>query len=976
MIVMDTYRDNSSGPGSRAGLPARSRTGRTGRTVAHEVVTAVPAHGPLGVPAYEGADRGRPPATTPTGREALLEAAWERLGADGGLLVCGPAGIGKSVVLNALTARALDGGATVLRCSPAPADAPLPYLGVIDLFSRVPEDVVRTLAPGPRTALRTALMRGHGPVGPYGGLAVRVAVLESLRRLAERAPVLLVVDDLQWLDEPSAEVLAFVARRIEDADVRIAAAERVAEGGLPERTRCCPAGTFEVVVPPLSDDDVALLLLSAGITLPPSVLRAVLQAAAGNPLYALALGRGAPRDGLPAESGGFLPVPADLRALVLDGVRALPSDVQDALLVVGAAARPTLRLLRTAGTDGAAAALGEAERLGVVTCEASGAVRFAHPLLPAALYADASGPARRRAHGLLAVADEPVEAARHLALAQPQEDEATARKVMAAAHLARERGEAGTAAELAALAARRTPADRPAARDRRLLAAAGFACDAGRREESERTAQSVLDGSGSARGRVGARLVLLRNAGQALRDKAALIGDALREAAGNPALEAELYHWAALRGLLSGELEEAAGHALRSAKCAAGAGDTGTEVAALSTLARVRSLTGEPADAEAALERALALADHGPQSWGIQRMRAILALDSDRVAQARAQVLALLDATGEAAVEQTVASLVAFTRVQVRAGECREAVGTAARCTQVVADAGIESAPALYAAALAATFGGATATACRLAVDAVRASEADGDQLFLLRALAAHGQAALFAGDRPRAAEAVESLRRALEIGAAMGAVDPPLLCWHADLAEALVTLGETDAAAEVLHQARRRVTGHVPGSVLAALERADGLREAAAGRAKEGAVALRSSAERLRPLDLPVDLVRTLTALGAVERRARHRTAARAALTEALDLAERAGAAPLAARARDELARVDATVRGATGASLTPAEARIAALVRGGATNREVAAELFISVKTVEGTLSRLYRKFGVRSRTALAHAMAALPG
>ncbi len=439
-----------------------------------------------------------------------------------------------------------------------------------------------------------------------------------------------------------------------------------------------------------------------------------------------------------------------------------------------------------------------------------------------------------------------------------------------------------------------------------------------------------------------------------------------------------MYDWAALRGLLCGELEGAAEHALRAARCAAGVGDTGTEVAALSTLARVRSLAGEPAAAEAALERALARADHGPQSWGIQRMRAILTLDSDRVGQARAQVAALLEATGEAAdVEQDVASLVALTRVQVRAGECRQARETAARCTAVVAGAGLESAPALYAAALAETFGGAAEDACRLAVDAVAASEADGDQLFLLRALAAHGQAALFAGDRPGAALAVESLRRALEIGAAMGAADPPMLCWHADLAEALVTLGETDAAAEALEQARERVTGQAPGSVLAALERAEGMREAAVGRAKEGAVLLRSSAERLRPLELPVELVRTLTALGAVERRTRHRTAARAALAEALDLAERAGAAPLAARARDELARVDAAVRGTAGAAgLTPAEARIAELVRGGATNREVAAELFISVKTVEGTLSRLYRKFGVRSRTALAHVMTALPG
>ncbi len=127
---------------------------------------------------------------------------------------------------------------------------------------------------------------------------------------------------------------------------------------------------------------------------------------------------------------------------------------------------------------------------------------------------------------------------------------------------------------------------------------------------------------------------------------------------------------------------------------------------------------------------------------------------------------------------------------------------------------------------------------------------------------------------------------------------------------------------------------------------------------------------ERLRPLELPVDLVRTLTALGTVERRSRHRAAAREVLGEALRRAEEAGAVPLAEQARAELARVDAVpAAAAERGGLTPAEARVAELVRGGATNREVAAQLFISVKTVEGTLSRLYRRFGVRSRTELAH-------
>ncbi|WP_329139931.1 AAA family ATPase [Streptomyces sp. NBC_01476] len=925
----------------------------------------VVAGSPLGRP-------GRPPqGAAPAPAERALRHLRER----SGLLVYGPAGIGKSTLLGAVATAAADEGGAVLRCRPAPEDAQLPYLGLIDLFARVPDEVIAAVPPGPREALLSALRR-PGPAGPPDGLAVRLAVLDALRRLADTAPVLLVVDGMQWLDGPSADVLAFVARRIDDTRIRIAVAQRVAEGLRPEHPHWCPPDTAEFPVPPLPDADVAHLLLAAGIVLPPPVQRAVLRTAAGNPFYALELSRSAPPEGLPAESGGFLPVPAALRSLVLGGVTALPASTGYALLVACAAARPTLPLLRAAGVPDASAALAAAERAGVISTDAAQSVRFRHPLVRAALYGEATEAERRTVHERLAAAvAEPTQAARHMALAGPDEDAATAAALMAAAHAARKRGEPDAAAELAELAVHRTPVTHPADRDLRLLDAADFACDAGRWEESERSARTVLDRSDSARSRVRARLVLLSGVGQALRDHVELIEDGLRDAAGAPELEAPLYHWASVRGLLTGSLDEASRHARRSAQCAAQAGDTGLRIAALSTLARVQSLAGEAADADAALAQAVELAADGPQSRGLIRMRAVLALDTDRVDDARRELAELLPAAGESdGVESTVATLVALTRAQVRAGACREALRTAARCTRVAADAGMESAPALYAAALAETFGGSAAEARRLAVRAVHASQEDGDQLFRLRALAALGQAGLFTGDLQHVAEAVESLRQVTLIGESMGAADPPLLGWYADLAEALVALGETAAAHDVLQRAYQRA-GRLPGSVLASLERAEGLREAAVGRLKEGAALLRSSADRLGPLDLPVDLVRTLTALGTVERRARHRTTARALLTEARQLADRAGAEPLAERAGVELARVDGTVGGAAATALTPAEARIAELVRGGATNREVAAQLFISVKTVEGTLSRLYRRFGVRSRTALAYALASMP-
>ncbi|MER6266179.1 AAA family ATPase [Streptomyces sp900105755] len=967
-----------------------------------------------------------------TGRRALLDAARVQAAARPGLVLHGPAGIGKSALVAALAADPAAG--TVLHCSPAEADARLPFAGLVDLFARVPESRLENLPPEPRAALRSALLRGGGPADGRGLLAVRVAVLDALRALATDGPVLLVVDGLQWLDEPTAEVLAHVVRRLADPGIRMLAAERVPDGGRPERLHCCPPGTVELPVPPLTDGETAHLVRTGlGTDLPPALLRAVQRTAAGNPYYALELGRAARHAPAPAGFGALPPVPPGLRAHLLERARALPEPVRRTLLVASAAGRPSLTLLRAAGFPDPAAGLAQAERLGIATADADGVVRFRHPVLRAAVHADAAEQERRQAHALLARAvPEPVERARHLALAHPYEDEDTARTLMAAAGSARHDGASGTAFELAALAARRTPAAHPAERAERLLAAAEYACDAGRTEEAGEAAGAVLARSGSAAQRVRARLVLLQCAGQALEGTEDLIADGLRDAAGDPHSEARLHHWAAVRGLLCGELTEAAEHARQ----AAATGDTGTRIDALATLARVRSLAGDPTAADTALTEALTLLSaprrgagncatshdgaaaevhpdptaprrdtpcpacgcrlagavgtrqiaappdvpalpaersRGPESRRLIRMRAILALDSDRVTEARDQVVPLLAAAGEpAGAEDTVATLVALTRIQVRAGHCREALRTAARCSRALTD----TAPALYAAALAATAGGTPEEARRLAARAVRASEADGDRLFLLRALAVLGQAELLGGDPHGAAAAVEALQRVRELGEAMCAADPPLLHWYGDLAEALVVLGETEEAGAVLHDARARVPDGAPGSVLAALDRAEGLREAGLGRAREGAVRLRAAVDLLRPLPLPVELVRTLIALGAVERRARRRNAGRQALAEALETATRIGAAPLAVRARDELARLAAGERGAeagaAGPDLTPTEARIAELVGGGATNREVAAELFISVKTVEGTLSRVYRKVGVRSRTALAHAMA----
>lgn len=147
------------------------------------------------------------------GREELFARAREQLSGGGSVLVHGPAGIGKSTVLRALAAECAESARTVLRCSSTETESHLPFLALADLLGLVVDEIADRLPPPQRTALESALTgRGESTL-QRDGLALRLAVLSAFRALAARGPVLIVADDLQWLDPASAELLGFAARR-------------------------------------------------------------------------------------------------------------------------------------------------------------------------------------------------------------------------------------------------------------------------------------------------------------------------------------------------------------------------------------------------------------------------------------------------------------------------------------------------------------------------------------------------------------------------------------------------------------------------------------------------------------------------------------------------------------------------------------------------------------------------------------------
>jgi DNA-binding NarL/FixJ family response regulator len=314
-------------------------------------------------------------------------------------------------------------------------------------------------------------------------------------------------------------------------------------------------------------------------------------------------------------------------------------------------------------------------------------------------------------------------------------------------------------------------------------------------------------------------------------------------------------------------------------------------------------------------------------------------------------------------VRDLMGVLISSAAVYVRSGYGADGLRAARECERLFADAGSSPGIGQVVAASAEWCAGSAEAAVDLATQAIATCEAFGDTEWLEVACAVLGQALLLSGDGHAA---VAAFSRAAELEAAARSGDPAVIPWHADHVEALVLAGELEAATAAFTEVRRRVSQFRRPVVRLGLERACAMHRAASGDPTGAAEALRKAIESYGDMSYPIDVARAYLTLGQLERRARRRAAARTAFKQASERFTVIGAAAWVPVAAEELSRLDYGLRPRPEA-LSDTESRIVHFVRSGATNREIAAAMYLSVKAVEAHLSRLYRRFGVRSRTDL---------
>jgi DNA-binding CsgD family transcriptional regulator len=891
------------------------------------------------------------------------------------LVLEGEAGMGKTTLWSYGVEDARSRGLRVLEARPAESETKFSFSGLGDLLDAVLDEALEPLPAAQKRALSRALVLDdeEGPTpDPH---AVGVAVLNALRTLADKAPLLVAVDDVQWLDAASAGALAYGARRLRAERVGLLLARREASevGLLAELRRSLPADRLSIVgVGPL--DSAALHHVvqdHLGVALPRPLLAEVRQASGGNPFYALEIVLMLRRSGTSVEAGQQLPLPESLHDLVRGRLLALPEESRRYLLAAAAHAHPTTAITEAASGIGSHAGLTPALESRIVELDGD-RIRFTHPLLAASAYEVADRRLRMETHTRLAVLLEDPEArAWQLAASVVQPDGGVAAALEEAARHARARGAPRPAALLLDRACELTPSAERGEALRRAVDAAFLHFEAGDSPRAETKLRELLATLAPGPERARALVVLARIRLYDAPEEANELFAQVVEEAGDDRTTLAFAHEgvAACSVWMFERFDQALRHTDVALALAEELGDEALAADVLLTRITAETMLGLPAATKTA-ERALALQESAADRRVLDQPLVSLAEHwtwVDRHDEARAALVHLLERAqdlGDENARPWVLFLLGdverlLGNLPVALDLARDGLGAAEQSGQPLF-VGLNSALESHVQAELGR-GQAAREAAQRAVAAGRGRFA---RIF---ASAALGHLELALGSPGHAAD---GLAPAVAFVRDQGIVEPGATRFVIDRVEALVELGRPDSAAELLDWYEGNAARLVRSSAVASCVRCRGLLAACAGRLDEALSAYAQALEWHAKVELPLDRGRTLLALGAAQRRAKRRREARETLEQALEVFERIGAAVWAERARAELRRISG--RAPAAGALTPAEERVAALVCEGKTNREVAAALYLSERTIEGHLSRIFGKLGIAHRNQLGPALA----
>lgn len=894
------------------------------------------------------------------GRDPAIGQILRWFGSDGPptLVIDGPAGAGKTTVL----AAAVDGiratGNQVIASSPTEAESRLSYSGLADLLgTRLA--AIRSSLPRPQARALAVAMRVEDPGDqPPDETAVARGVLEALRALAREGPLLVSIDDLRWLDTPSLAAVLYAARRLDGREgVRILTTHRSGEPA--PASLDDPAVAERVDLGPLSVGGIhRVLRLHAGMSLARPRLLEVHAATLGNPLHAIELAR--------ALASGA-PVAGDsLASLFQARIAALPIRVRRALILLAASADRSVERLERAAGDELHVALRPAIAAGLVTIDRD-QVRVRHPLVAYVAYEGSDGAVRRDVHrSLAATATTDEERALHLGRSVKGTDAEAADQIEAAADEARARGVRALAARLFESAARLTPVSAIEDRARRLLGAASASFDAGDTARVEIILAPLIESLPAGDQRSDARWRLgkaLDEAGR-WREAVALWDDALAET-DDLALRSQIYGSAAVTAMYTDSIERATTLAAAGVDEAERSSHPPALAKALAVHAFLLAMQGDTAY-RVVMDRALAIeatVDEALGEWSPSAIAAECARHTGDIEAALQHYRAVLEratSAGNANVEQWAAFGLAWT--EIIAGDLDAASELADLVLDIADQTQVMWIPARSLRALVDAWAGDLVGARGLVAEAIQRATAADEMTHRFGALGVLGTIEAFAGESRKAAEAFGQCR---ELARTLGLAHASALRTFLFEAEVAAAAGELDQAAAAVAAFHETVGDAVPDWARAALARARAAISMAEGDPRAAIALLEESAGVAD--DPAPDRARVLLALGSARRRVREYIRAREALDEARAVFTAIGTPPWVDAVERELGRIPGR-RSSPDEDLTAAEARIARLVASGRTNKDVAAELALSVKTIETTLTRVYEKLRVRSRTELA--------